>query len=235
VTAEHPAAGEVIGLYRRHAAAWARDRGDALPEIGWLRRFAALMPQGGTVLDLGCGAGRPVARWLIAQGFAVTGVDAAPEMIALCRKWCPRGDWRVADMRGLELGRRFAGVLAWDSFFHLGHAAQRGMFGVFRAHAAPGAALMFTAGPAHGEAIGAYGGEALHHASLDGAEYRALLAAQGFGVAAQRNVDPEAGGRCVWLARLAAIRGGGRGIEGGPAGQAGGQPGGAIGSDLDKV
>ena len=191
----------VIGLYRRHAAAWARDRGDALPELAWLQRFAVLLPPGGAVLDLGCGAGRPIARWLLGQGFAVTGVDAAPEMIALCRAWSPDGDWRVADMRGLALGQGFDGVLAWDSFFHLDRPAQRAMFPLFAAHARPRAALMFTSGPGEGEAIGAYAGEPLHHASLGGPEYRALLAAQGFGVVAQRNEDPECGGRTVWLAR----------------------------------
>jgi SAM-dependent methyltransferase len=201
VSASHPAAAAVVGLYRRHGAAWARDRdAGGMPELPWLRRFAALLPAGGAVLDLGCGAGRLVARWLMAQGFRVTGVDAAPEMIALCRGWCPDGDWIVADMRGLALGRRFDGVLAWDSFFHLDREAQRAMFPVFRAHAAPEAALMFTSGPSEGEAIGAYGGEALFHGSLDGAEYRALLAAEGFAVAAQRDKDPGCGGRTVWLA-----------------------------------
>lgn len=171
-----------------------------MPELGWLQRFAAILPAGGAVLDLGCGSGRPVARWLMAEGFRVTGVDAAPEMVALCRGWCPDGDWIVADMRGLALGRRFDGVLAWDSFFHLDADAQRAMFPVFRAHAAPGAALMFTSGPREGEAIGAYGGEALFHGSLGGAEYRALLAAEGFAVVAQRDEDPDCGRRTVWLA-----------------------------------
>jgi SAM-dependent methyltransferase len=40
----------------------------------WLRRWAPLIPRGGTVLDVACGSGRHL-RWLQAQGFAVTGVD----------------------------------------------------------------------------------------------------------------------------------------------------------------
>ena len=50
-------------------------------------------------------------------------------------------------MRKLALQRKFSGILAWDSFFHLCHDDQRRMFPVFRAHAAPKAALMFTSGP----------------------------------------------------------------------------------------
>ena len=60
---------------------------------------------------------------------------------------------------------------------------------------------MFTSGPAHGEAIGSYKGEPLYHASLDAAEYRALLNANGFEVVAHVVEDPDCGGHTVWLAQ----------------------------------
>ena len=62
---------------------------------------------------------------------------------------------------------------------------------------------MFTSGPRHGEAIGRLRGEPLYHASLSPDEYRALLAANGFAVAAERMEDPDCGGHSVWLARRA--------------------------------
>ena len=64
-------------------------------------------------------------------------------------------------MRTLSLGRRFAGILAWDSFFLLAPDVLRRMFPIFRDLAAPGAPLMFTSGPRHGEAIGQLRGEPL--------------------------------------------------------------------------
>jgi hypothetical protein len=51
-------------------------------------------------------------------------------------------------------------------------------------------------------AIGAYRGEPLFHASLDRAEYRALLDANGFDMVSHMVEDPACGGRTVWLARL---------------------------------
>jgi SAM-dependent methyltransferase len=197
-------AANIIGLYERHAAAWAAARGEAMIERAWLDRFLALLPAGGRVLDLGCGPGVPIARYLAAAGCAVMAVDAAPRMIELCRANVPAAECLVADMRGLTLGRCFDGILAWDSFFHLTQDDQRAMFPVFRRHAAPGAALLFTSGPAQGEAIGQFGGERLYHASLDPDAYRALLAANGFAVVAQRSEDAECGGHTVWLARLEA-------------------------------
>ena len=145
--------------------------------------------------------GRADRDHLISRGIAVTGVDSSPSMIGLCRQRYPDSEWHVADMRSLALGRGFAGLLAWDSFFHLTAADQRGMFEIFRAHAGPGAVLMFTSGPAAGEAIGNWQGEPLHHASLSPDEYRAQLAAVGFVVIAHSSKDPTCGGHTVWLAQ----------------------------------
>jgi len=131
----------------------------------------------------------------------VTGVDSAPEMIAICQDTLPQQSWGVADMRSLCLGRSFNGILAWDSFFHLCQDDQRRMFPIFRSHAAPRAALMFTSGPRHGEAIGVFEGEALYHASLDCAEYLALLDENGFVVVAHMAEDPACGRHTVWLAQ----------------------------------
>jgi len=192
----------IIAHYQRHAQTWDAARGKTLFERPWLDRFRQALPLGGSILDIGCGSAEPVARYFIEAGHRLTGIDSAAALIALCRERFPAGDWHVADMRSLALGRRFGGLLAWDSFFHLAYDDQRRMFPIFRAHAAPGAALMFTSGPSHGEAIGAFAGERLYHASLDPAEYRSLLDAQGFDVAAHVVEDPACGGRTVWLAKL---------------------------------
>jgi len=194
-------ADRIIDLYQRRAREWAEARGTTLFERPWLDRFTALLPPGGTVLDIGCGSGEPIARHLIEQQFAVTGVDSAPAMIEICAARFPSATWHVADMRRLALGRRFDGLIAWDSFFHLRPEDQRAMFPIFGAHAAPKAALVFTSGTSLGEAIGTFHGEPLYHGSLDPAEYRALLAAQGFTVVSHAIEDPTCGGHTIWLAQ----------------------------------
>ena len=167
----------------------------------WHDRFTAALPKGGTVLDLGCGSGLPVALHMVECGLHVTGVDTSPTLISLCRARLPDQEWIVADMRSLALGRQFAGVLAWDSFFHLKPDDQRGMFKIFAAHAAGSAILMFNTGPAYGEGIGCYRGEPLYHTSLDAAEYEKLLTEAGFEIVVHVVEDRQAGGRTVWIAR----------------------------------
>jgi SAM-dependent methyltransferase len=197
------AAGRVIDIYQRHAIAWSRDRGDRLHEKAWLDRFCALLPDQPSVLDVGCGSGVPVARYLIEHRCRVTGIDASSAMITMCADRFPEQEWHVADMRTPDLNRTFDGIMAWDSFFHLPQEDQRRMFPIFARHAAAGAALMFTSGPSAGEQLGSYRGEPLYHASLDGDEYRGLLHDNGFQVVTHVVEDPGCGHHTIWLSQRA--------------------------------
>jgi len=160
------------------------------------------MPLGASILDVGCGSAEPISRYLIESGYRVTGVDSSPALIDICKSRFPDQNWIVNDMRTLFLGRRFEGILAWDSFFHLCPEDQPQMFSIFKTHAAPHAALMFTSGSVHGEAIGTFQGEPLYHGSLDTAEYRSLLERNGFGVVSHVVEEPASGGHTIWLAQL---------------------------------
>ena len=195
-------ADEIVGLYERHAHAWDGDRRpDLTVERAWIERFVALLPAGSSILDIGCGSGQPIGKYLIEHGFDVVGVDSSPMLISKCRTRFPDHEWIVADMRTLSVGRRFQGLIAWDSFFHLSHEHQRAMFSTFDKHAADGAALLFTTGAGHGEARGSYHGEPLYHASLSPIEYLKLLGSHGFGVVAHTVEDPSCGQHTVWLAQ----------------------------------
>jgi trans-aconitate methyltransferase len=189
-----------IDLYERHAREFDRDRNRSLQEKAWLDRFLEYVRPSGAVLDVGCGMGEPIARYLIKAGLSVVGIDSSPSLIESARQRFPNAEWLIGDMRELALDRRFDGILAWDSFFHLTQSDQRAMFPRFARHSQPGAPLMFTSGPSEGEAIGSSWGEPLYHASLDRAEYESQLAANGFSVRAFLADDPECGGHTVWLA-----------------------------------
>src|SRR5690348_10123596 len=94
---------DITSLYERHADTWDRARtADLIIERKWLDRFSALIPSGGSVLDVGCGSGQPIGRYLIKQGFAVVGVDSSPTLISKCRSRLPNAEWIVADMRTLS-------------------------------------------------------------------------------------------------------------------------------------
>jgi SAM-dependent methyltransferase len=202
-------ANRIIDHYERHARDWDADRNryvDPWNDKPWHDRFIAALPAEATVLDLGCGSGSPVAKHMAEHGLHVTGVDSSPTLISLCRERLPDHEWLVGDMRLLQVRRRFDGILAWDSFFHLTPDDQRWMFDVFARHAASSAVLMFNSGPAQGESVGTYRGDSLYHASLNPDEYAALLGTIGFEVVTHAVEDWQTrGGRTVWLTRAGRV------------------------------
>ncbi|MEX0370618.1 MAG: class I SAM-dependent methyltransferase [Tateyamaria sp.] len=192
---------DIQGVYDRQAAVYDAQRSRALFEARWLARFAAGLPEGGRVLDLGCGAGEPIARWFKAEGFSVTGVDFSTPMLDIARARWPDGDWRQADMRDFDLGETFDGIIAWNSFFHLTGDDQRTCIKYMAGHLPSGGVLMLTVGPDAGEALGTVGSEPVFHASLSPAGYATCLEENGLRLTGFLAEDPETNRHSVLMAR----------------------------------
>lgn len=187
-------------IYERNAVRFDAERAKHLYEKPWLDRFAALLPPGGAVLDAGCGSGDPIAAYLTGLGFAVTGIDAAQAMIDLARKKFPQGVWLRADMRDLEPGELYDGVIGWNSFFHLTAEEQRDVLPRLAGRLGTGGTLMLTVGPDAGEVSGHVGDDRVYHASLALAEYEAILHAHGVTVVDFVPEDPACDFQTVLLA-----------------------------------
>ena len=188
-------------VYERHAEGYDAHRSRALFEARWLRRFAAGLPEKGRVLDLGCGSGRPIAGWLIGEGYRLTGADFSEPMLELARSRWPNGDWRLADMRRLDLPERFDGIIGWNSFFHLTPDEQRDCLPRLARHLVPNGVLMVTVGPSAGEVAGHVEGDLVYHASLSPAEYAAILETSGMRLTAFVAEDPDCDYHSVLIAR----------------------------------
>ena len=85
-----------------------------------LEDLASVVPQGSAVLDLGCGAGVPVTRWLAGRGFAVTGVDVSARQLELAQRNVPDGTFIKADMTEVAFTpETFDAVVAFHSIIHV--------------------------------------------------------------------------------------------------------------------
>jgi 2-polyprenyl-3-methyl-5-hydroxy-6-metoxy-1,4-benzoquinol methylase len=176
-------------------------RTKSLMEAEYLNLIVKSIPAGGSVLDLGCGTGEPIAQYFIDKGFKVTGVDGSKNMIELCQQRFPSEHWIVSDMREIKLAQRFDVILAWHSFFHLDHDSQRKMFSVFSSHIKPNGILAFTSGEEEDEVWSDNGGQMLYHASLSTGEYEKLFDENSFNVLLHKVRDPECGEATVWIAQ----------------------------------
>jgi SAM-dependent methyltransferase len=176
-------------------------RTKTLMESEYLNLIINSVPADGSVLDLGCGTGEPIAQFFIDKGFKVTGVDGSKKMIELCKKRFPSERWMILDMCNINLNQKFDVVLAWHSFFHLDQDSQRKMFKVFNTHTKPNGILAFTSGEKEGEVWSDNGGQMLYHASLSTKEYEKLLNENSFKVLLHKIRDPECGEATVWVAQ----------------------------------
>ena len=107
-----------------------------------LGRFAALLPPGWLVADMGCGPGQ-IAQFLSGCGLEVSGFDLSPQMVAVAQRLNPELNFAVGDMRKLEVAAgAFSGIVAFYSIIHLQRAEVRGVFRELGRALQPGGLLL---------------------------------------------------------------------------------------------
>jgi SAM-dependent methyltransferase len=107
-----------------------------------LNRVAEDVRGHGLVADLGCGPGH-VARYLHDQGVRMLGIDLSPRMIDSARQRSPDIEFRVGDMRTLDLpDGALAGIVAFYSLIHIGEPEMGATLRELRRVLAPGGLLL---------------------------------------------------------------------------------------------
>jgi SAM-dependent methyltransferase len=182
--------------------AWgARVEGD--PRDRFVDEFAAMLPAGGTVLDLGCGAGIPSTRRL-AQSFDVVGVDISGEQIALARRAVPGARFIQGDLLDLHLAAgAFDGAAALYSISHVPRAEHARVFESIRRWLRPGGVFLASLGVGGiADWTGEWLGVPMFFSSHDAATNRRLLAEAGLAVVRAEAVtmrEPEGDATFLWV------------------------------------
>jgi cyclopropane fatty-acyl-phospholipid synthase-like methyltransferase len=105
-----------------------------------------MLPDGATVLDLGCGTGVPVSLALIQRGFNVYGVDASSTMVKAFRARFPVVPVECAAVEDSDFfGRTFDAVVAVGLFFLLDAGIQCRLMAKVAGVLPSGGRLLFTA------------------------------------------------------------------------------------------
>ncbi len=107
-----------------------------------LEEMARGLPDGATVLDLGCGAGVPVTRWLAGR-FAVTGVDISARQLELAREQVPGATFLKADMAALDFPpATFDAVVSFYAIIHVPRGEQARLVARIHRWLKPGGAFL---------------------------------------------------------------------------------------------
>jgi len=134
--------------YEEIASIFIPGRGSAHSGIGssTMADWSQVLPQGATVLDLGCGTGVPISQVLMRRGCQVFGVDASPSMVAAFRARFPDVPVQCAAVEESDFFRRtFDAVVAWGLFFLLEEEVQLRLIAKIGPVLNSGGWLLFTA------------------------------------------------------------------------------------------
>ncbi|WP_026381121.1 class I SAM-dependent methyltransferase [Afifella pfennigii] len=132
--------------YEAVADAFVAARSSSTTGLAIVRKWAASLPRGGSVIDIGCGSGEPVTAALIDAGLAVSAIDASPALVAAFRQRFP--DVEVAcepAERSRFFDHSFDGAVAIGLIFLLPESAQRDLIGRVAGALKPGGRFLFTA------------------------------------------------------------------------------------------
>lgn len=99
----------------------------------------------GELLDLGCGAGEPWAKYFVDRGWQVTGVDFSRRMLELAARYVPQMRTVAGDMREVRFeADRFDVITAIYSLFHVPEKDHRLLFTDIHRWLTPGGKFLFT-------------------------------------------------------------------------------------------
>jgi len=90
------------------------------PNSNLISKFTRLVPKDSRILDLGCGAGVPISKFLAGNGYKVTSVDFADGMLKLARKNVPKARFIKMDITNLKFKPdSFDGAVSFYAIIHI--------------------------------------------------------------------------------------------------------------------
>ena len=144
--------------YDKIAREYQADRG-LFKNTKELREFASHLSKNARVLDVGCGAGVPITKFLVESGFDVTGIDFSEGMLKLARKNVPKARFIKKDMTKMDFeDNSFEGLTAFYSIFHVPRKKHFSLFKSLHRILKPKGVMLICLGPDHWEGTDEYYG-----------------------------------------------------------------------------
>ena len=198
-----------------HATASERGSTYVAHVLAYVDQVLENLPTGARVLDLGCGTGEPIARYIAQRGYGVTGVDQSREMLRFARQVIPEAEFIQADMVSVEFSQTFDAAVAWDSMFHV----QRNHHGAIYRNVAScletGARVLFSVGGSESESddpekpgegfTSEMFGHTFFYSGWPLSVARKLIEAAGFEIELWEVDDPTSRGHIAVIARKLAL------------------------------
>jgi cyclopropane fatty-acyl-phospholipid synthase-like methyltransferase len=175
--------------------------------LSYVDRILEGLPAKAKILDLGCGTGRPVAKYMVERGFQVVGVDQSAELLKIAKTVVPEAELIHADMIEIQFTEKFAAAVAWDSVFHVERKYHSSIYRKLARSLETGARLLLSVGGSGAEDDEAEGitsemfGHEFFYDAYAPPIARQLLETAGFEIETWEIDDPSSLGHIAVIAR----------------------------------
>ncbi len=132
-------------IYNEFAEDYENNRGAFnISEI--LNKFYTLVNTSkGALLDLGCGAGEPVAKYYIDKQWSAVGVDFSSRMLEMANKFVPKMETINGNILSVDFDdESFDAVVATYSLFHIKAKKHKALFEKIHHWLKPNGCFLFT-------------------------------------------------------------------------------------------
>jgi ubiquinone/menaquinone biosynthesis C-methylase UbiE len=148
-----------------------------------LEQFASLLPENAHILDVGCGAGIPTAKFLAEKGIKVTGIDLSDKMLNLARDNVPRAKFIKMDMNDLQFSENtFDGIISVYALFHVPKSQHFNIFKQFYKILKPSGILLINTGISESEGTSNFFGVPMFWSNYSPKTTLALVKKAGFSI-----------------------------------------------------
>lgn len=148
-----------------------------------LEEFVSLLPHNAHVLDVGCGAGIPTAKFLIERGIKVTGIDLSDKMLSLARENVTKARFIKMDMNKLDFKENtFDGIISVYTLFHVPKKSHFEIFQEFFRILKPAGILMINTGVSESEGTSIFFGVPMFWSNFNPKTTLYLIKKTGFSI-----------------------------------------------------
>jgi cyclopropane fatty-acyl-phospholipid synthase-like methyltransferase len=171
---------DVKNSYNKIASRYAAQR-DQFQSEKYLQEFIKHVPKGRTVLDVGCGPGKPVDDFLVKSGYAVNGIDISESMIEIAKQNVPQAFYEVKDMSELKDGEYCVdGIVSFYAIFHTPREKHLELLKKFITFMPNGGTLLITMGSSDWVGSEDFHGENMSWSHYDAEKNAELVKEAGF-------------------------------------------------------
>ncbi|MFX0041063.1 MAG: class I SAM-dependent methyltransferase [Promethearchaeota archaeon] len=148
-----------------------------------LEEFVSLLPHNAHVLDVGCGAGIPTAKFLIERGIKVTGIDLSDKMLNLARENVTKARFIKMDINNLDFKENtFDGIISVYTLFHVPKKNHFEIFQEFFRILKPAGILMINTGVSESEGTSIFFGVPMFWSNFNPKTTLYLIKKTGFSI-----------------------------------------------------